>query len=273
MKTILVPVDYSVNSIHALNYASILNDYFKAEIILFHAILVPVYSAEVPLAAPSNDTLINEATEKLSSMCKEFEGRYPGISYKASVSLGTPTDEILSAETTNKADMIIMGTKGASGLREIFLGSNAAAVAEDSTIPVITVPENSDIRVPQKVVFATNYGDNDFSSIGAVIDFVRSFQAGITLVHVTPEKEIRDFEYAEIETLAERMRQENEYPHLKFKLLSGHDPYEELNTYLKSSNADMLALSMREKRSWLFSRSLSKKMVYHSDIPLMIFHT
>jgi len=273
MKTILVPIDYSVNSIHALNYASVLNGYFNAEIVLFHAILVPIYSAEVPLAAPSNDTLIKEAQDKLDAMRKEFEGRYPGITYKTSVSLGTPTDEILSAETSNKADMIIMGTKGASGLREIFLGSNAAAVAEGSAIPVITVPENSNIAVPKRVVFATNYGENDFSSIGSVIDFVRPFQAEVTLVHVTPEKEIRDFEYAEIETLAERMREENEYPNVHFKLLSGHEPYEELNSYLKSSNVEMLALAMREKRSWLFSRSLSKKMVYHSEIPLMIFHT
>jgi len=167
-----------------------------------------------------------------------------------------------------------MGTKGASGIGEL-IGTNAARVISDSICPVIAIPENAKMKGLQKIVFAANYGEDDFRNIFDLIDIARLFDSEVILLHVKDEANNNAMEYAELEGFRNHVINESKYPKISLKLLEDEDVYEGLNFYLEEIKADMLAISMRNRSfiQKLFNRSLTKKMVYHSHLPVLAFHT
>ena len=126
-----------------------------------------------------------------------------------------------------------------------------------------------------KIVFATNYGNDDFRNVFDAIDIARMFGSEIVLLHVSTGDYSRTMEVEEIEGFKQQVSLESGYTKITYELLEDEDVYHSLKGYLSDSNADMLAISMRQRTFFqkMFSRSLTKKMAYHSRIPVLAFHT
>lgn len=274
MRTYLVPTDFSDNAKHAIDYALSLNKTMNARIILFHSYVVPVYSTDIPLTVPQDAELrqaSEEAMEKLSSRLKKEN---PSTEFITQVQQGYPEEEIVIAADKHKVEMIIMGTQGASGLREALVGTISAAVMENANCPVMTVPAECNFKPFKKIVFATNYAEGDFHYIEHVLDFARPYSADLVLLHISSGEFERSLEFDAIERFKERIKEDTKYKNVTFKLLESKDVYKGMNHYLEEVQADLVAMTMR-KRSFiqkLFKRSITQKMAYHSEIPLIAFH-
>lgn len=272
---ILVPTDFSKNAEHALKYAMNLASRINGQIILYHFISIPIYSSDVPLALPSESELKNDTVQRLSEIKVQYEKIYPNvlISCESGIAINFPEDEIINEEISAHADLVIMGTRG-SGMRTI-LGSNTASVIEDSKIPVLAIPEDAEIKMPEKIAFAVNYSNDDLQNILSLIELLKPFRANITIVHVADHKENISMADNELEVLLSRVRSESNYPFVHMNLITSDDTFESLNDWLSENKFNLLAVSMR-KRSWakkLFGRSMTKRMLYHTHLPLMAFHT
>lgn len=275
MKTILVPVDFSDVSEKALEYAISLNKYLKGKILLFHTYLIPVPATDIPLIAISEDEIHKSALKSVNQLKKKYADLHPDMQFETRVISGFPETEIIKQEKAHKCDLVVMGTHGATGLREYLVGTNTAAVAEDSVCPVISVPEKLTIKRTEKIVFAANYGSDDFMNISGIIHFAKQLDAEVVLLHIASKEIDNTFEFAELEGFYQQVKKENNFERITFKLLEDDDVSHGLLTYLDEINADMLAMNMRN-RSFLqkiFTRSLTKKMAYHSQIPVMVIHT
>jgi nucleotide-binding universal stress UspA family protein len=273
MKTILVPTDFSANADHALHYAIEINKKLKAKIVLFHSVFVPLYATDVPIAMPSDEELRREAHKTLNEIKDRESRKHRNMLFYSRTSSGFTENEVVTAEKSTKATYVVMGTGGATGLKEIFLGTNTAAVIEKSHCPVITVPEMAALALPKKIVFATDFGTKDFQNILSLIEFARLFKANVYLLHVSTGDKDRNDEYGKLKALSEKVTTESLYPNIHYRLLDAMEVYEALSSYLEELKADMIAISKRDLRFKLFSRSLTKKMAYHTHIPLMVFHT
>lgn len=274
MKLILIPTDFSEASENAIQYAMVLNKKLNAGIILLHSYYVPVPTSEASVIVPDK-TIRKLAQKTMEDIKSKYEKIHPDSVITSHVTEGFPDIEILAAEKQLKADLLIMGTRGMNALKRFLMGSNTSAVIEKSVCPVITVPEDAKFRHLNKIVFAANYGADDFSNVFDLINFARPFNSEIILLHVSSGKTDKAFDFNQLDSFKNQIVTESGYQNISFKLMEDTDIYEGMNAYLEEINADMFAISMRN-RSFMqnvFRPGLTRKMIYHTHIPTMVFHT
>lgn len=140
VKRILAPVDFSENSEAALKFAISLAQRLGAAVHLLHVLPTPVYGAPpfTPVVAPVPDPKYREeCTKALNELAATHSS---GVDVTQEVVEGTAHVEIGRLAGERKADMIVMGTHGRTGLQRLLLGSVAERVVRTATVPVLTVP-------------------------------------------------------------------------------------------------------------------------------------
>ena len=145
MKRILVPTDFSKRANDALNFAKEIALDNEATVILLHAVEYPVGATMDPIGVSvvANvdremiDTLTTTAKEKMAVIKREFQN--DGINIETIVDVGTAYISIYENIKNQHVDMVIMGSHGASGFKEMFIGSNAEKVVRHVKCPVITI--------------------------------------------------------------------------------------------------------------------------------------
>jgi nucleotide-binding universal stress UspA family protein len=266
MSRILVATDFSDNANHALRYSIEINKKLGAEIILFHSVSVPLFGTEMPLSVPTEAALLSEAVMELKKLAERLAGSYNEMVFSYIVTAGPAEDRIRGVQRETEADYMIIGTRGASGLNEYLFGRHASHIIGNSICPVIAVPECAMVLLPKKIVYATRYPDDDFVNISHSIDFARAFKTDVCLLHVVDGRGGIGSANS-LTGLINKIRIENEYPHVHFKLIKDQDTFKAVNEYLEAGNADLFAIAPRERR--FYNRSLTKRMVYHTHVPLM----
>jgi nucleotide-binding universal stress UspA family protein len=142
-KRILVPTDFSDPSSEALAMAMAFAQLAGATLDLVHVAVEATYALPPPVdvaSVPIDMTRVMErAAEGLAA--EEKRVRATGIATDSATLIGRPDSEIVSRATATKADLIIMGTHGRSGLAHALLGSVAERVVQRSPCPVLIVPK------------------------------------------------------------------------------------------------------------------------------------
>ncbi len=144
LKRVLVPVDFSEPSRKALDYALSLARPFDAEVRLLHVVeaLVLPPDVEVLDLEAFAATLNSEAAKCLSKWREEVAARGP---VTEELRAGTPYREIVDAARERNTDLIIMGTRGRTGLAGVLMGSTAERVMHHAPCPVLVVRERSQV--------------------------------------------------------------------------------------------------------------------------------
>lgn len=275
MKKILVPTDFSGDADNALRFALEISKRMNAAVVLHHSYVLPVYASDLPLAMPSDAELEKTSMDGLSAVIDRFSTQYPEAKFELSVTEGYAEDQIPEAAKQTGADMVVMGTKGASGLREALIGTITAAVLDSVDAPVLTIPHDATWKRFERFVYATNYEEGDFQHVQSFIEFARLFKAEVVILHVSQGEEMRVYEVDAIERFKERLVEETKYGRITFQVMGKSDVYEGLNAFVEQYGADLLAMTIR-KRSFtekLFQRSVTKRMAYHTHLPLMSYRS
>ncbi len=133
-RTILVPLDFSEVSSHALDYAIELAQTLGASLHLVHALHVQA------LMTPGGDWWEGVRSAALDGLqAAQEQAEAAGCSCKTELSDAYPVDAILGAARANQVDMIVMGTRGYTGLKHVLLGSIAERTLRQAPCPVITL--------------------------------------------------------------------------------------------------------------------------------------
>ncbi len=275
MKKLLIPTDFSENSTNALEYAIELNKKLNAEIVLFHSYFVPILATDVPEAIPSDVEIRQAALESLTELRNKYQKLFPMMIFRTELANGFPETEIPEAGKRLNSDIIVMGTLGTNPFKKFLLGSNTSVVLEKSTCPVITVPEHAKFKHLNKIVYAANYAVDDYKNVFDLIEFAKQFSSEIILLHVSTGEVEKSFDFNQLDNFKMQIIEESGYKNITIKLFEDKNVFEGLNVYLDEINADLFSISMRN-RSFLkrfFKPSLTKKMAYHSHLPVMVFHT
>lgn len=143
IKRVLVPVDFSGDSLNALAYARDLVKPFNAEVVLLH-VIEPIYyaaPADMYMTSPNFAELIDEqqraATQQLKRIATDLEKK--GHRVRTVLKSGSPAQVIIDSAQRLGADLIIMATHGHTGLAHLFMGSVAEKVVRTATCGVLTV--------------------------------------------------------------------------------------------------------------------------------------
>lgn len=267
---ILVPTDFSESSKNAALYAARFAKKVNAEIILIHIVhfehppMIQVYGF---IEEEIKEMRFTNASQDCVLLVNELKSEVPEVQISYTVSQGFPIeDEIENYAVTNKIDLIIMGTKGASGLKKILFGSNAVAVINKSSIPVITVPEHSSFNNLKLIVYASDM-HNILAETRKIISLAKPFDASIDILHVLSSDSEKKIDEVSVENnLIE------EYKKISFHIIHNNDVIETINDFVANVKADILVMSTHEVGFFekLFKKSFCQEEAFHSSFPLLI---
>ncbi len=279
MKKVLLPIDFSDNAQQAVKYAI---EMFgekvyqgKIEFILFY--VEPYRSKLAPLASRfpyavnvSPQELVEQRKEKLIDYSKGLKDVYPDQQFKVEFVEGDIIDTTVNYCEENKVDLIVMGTKGATGIRKVIMGSTAKGLVSEAPCPVLVVPEAATYKAPKRILFATDFlGIDNLNVLDQLKDIVRMYKSELMTLHIYSEKETAREDKEAINKLLKNYFSTNTYKHY---FLEHHDAAEGIEEFVKGYNASMLALVSRDRTFMtdLFHQSVTKQMLTHTEIPVFV---
>jgi len=191
MEKILVPIDFSETAGMAFDFAIQLSKRRNISITLLHAFDFPVV-----LEPTSAEEVLNLSHEFVNERLRDFEEKYGNedITIEHYLESGSLTKVIDQYRSISNYDMIVMGTKGASGLKEIFLGSNTEKVIRKAECPVYAIPNKQKIENLKKLLIPLEVEDLSDGFLHNLKDLSHFFKAHLHFLHVdTPSGGLDDW--------------------------------------------------------------------------------
>lgn len=271
--TILCPTDFSECSLNAIEYAAKLGEKYQADLILFHVFNKTDYAKLSPLdTSGTNQRAFVE--EKLRNLQQAVQAESLDNGLKSctySFTEGKIVNETVSYSKEINADLIVIGTEGINDLRENIIGSRASRIVESADRDVLVVPRKVFFKSPKKMVYATDYIEEDKLAIQKIIEMARFFDSEIDLVHISSSQKAIDKSLHMV--MIEEIQPFIKYDKVNFVLKSyRNDLALGLENYLNVAKGDML-ITLSKKKSFfdqIFSNNLSKKMAYFINKPLWV---
>lgn len=271
MPSFFVPIDFSASAHKAFEYALMLAQKTRGELTLYHGYPVVVNTEVLYPTAGYFELEFSGYEERIRLEFDNFLKPYDleGIDIKRIVKAGFVHEDIQDLAKRHHADLIVMGTKGATGLKEVLVGSVTASVARSTEIPLLIIPLATEMRLPKNIVFALSLEDTDREIIQKLLDLNAWFHAQITVLRIChPSNENQ--ETPKIEKLQDFFVQEGK--NLYFETISYPDVPEGLDLYSKGVPTELMAVYMHHYGFFerLFRPSLTEQLAYHTNIPLLV---
>jgi nucleotide-binding universal stress UspA family protein len=275
MKTILFPTDFSKNAAHAAKYAGMLAKLYDANLVLLHVHHIPMvpesnHSFEVRNAISLNE---KSAIEDL----EVFTGQFINDSNLAleritqRVAYGFVAEKIIEIAESNKADMIVMGTQGASDMMDKWLGTHAQEVIKTAKCPVFTIPKNVRIDYPQRILYAADFMEDEILATEKLLYMAKPLGAACKVVHIHDyfEPNVGHIIEETIKDLEERFKNED----VNIQQFHRADVIEGLEGYIKTYKPDVLAMAIHEKSflSNIFDTSITRHFIQEAKLPMLTF--
>ncbi|MBC6367896.1 universal stress protein [Algoriphagus sp. AK58] len=270
---ILCPTDFSECSLNAIEYASRLGEKYRAKLILFHVLNREDYLKLSP-TDPEGIHQLDFVKQKLKSLQRTVseECITRGLkSCEIAVKEGKIVQGTLLFAQEVGANLIVVGTEGMNELRENIIGSRTSRMVEQSDRDILVVPRRVFFKRPRKLVYASDYLEEDKLAIQKVVEVAGFFDAEIDLVHVSSSQ--KSIEKALHQTMIEEVRPFVRYEKINYVLKSFRDDLAlGLENYIQVAKGDILVTLSKKKTFFdqIFSKNLSKKMSYFINKPLWV---
>ncbi len=278
MKRVLIPTDFSDNAWNAIKYGLSL---FKEEACTFYLLntYTPAIAHSRFMAASMDQGLLNNTAAQsskngLAKVLERIHKEFPNNnhSFKTISSFSLLIDEVLETISENEIDLVLAGTKGSSGLEEVFMGSNAVRIIKAvKDCPVLAIPQDFDFVKPTEIAFATDF--NRFytiSELKPVIDLATSFGATVRIVHVQYEiKALTELQQFNLSMLRKYLGDVEHYVHTVTELNSVSKT---LETFAVELDIHLLAM-LQYQHSYmerLTREPVVKRVAFHTHTPLLV---
>lgn len=275
-KKILVPVDFSETGQLALEHAAFLARLSKSELILLHVFPHSEYSFQIPepVMVLENRKALEEIVDaKLKETAEMVQANY-GITPRTFSTNGKVAAEVVQFAREEKADLIVMGTHGAKGFEEIFIGSNAEKVVSIAPCPVITVQTNAKKIGFTNIVLPIDRSLHSREKVEPAIALASLYAAKIHIVGLLDEEDMAEENgYEKLQLVLDQVQHAVEKAGLTFTrhTIKGERLAAEALKYGESVSADLVIIMTEQesKLTGVFLGALARQIVNHSRIPVM----
>jgi nucleotide-binding universal stress UspA family protein len=272
MKTILVPTDFSKAASNAMTYAMEMAQRANAKVLVVYVMYPNEGVDNNVYDAFWIDEYIRERKKSMENWAKKFKKNrnMQDVPVETECRVGFPAAGIVHAATDLNADMIVMGTTGASGLKGVLLGSVAGNVISGSKVPVLVVPKKATFRNHAKYVLATDFKMHLNEKTMDILKKTMTLQhTGLDVVHVLVKPEAQPDRSHE-ESLSKKL---DNIPH-QFHYLHSTHIAQAISDFVESTEANGVVAVSHEHSLLhkLFSESVSRKLAHHTTVPLLVLH-
>ncbi len=278
MEKVLIPTDFSENAWNAIDYAMQL---FRTRRCTFY--LLNTYTPVIPSSrfmakmidgVRIVDAVRNSSEEGLQKTVSQIKKKYhnPNHEFKMISSFNLLVDEIKDIVDSEGIQLIVTGTKGASGIEEVFMGSNTVRIIKNAKkCPVLAIPQHFEFITPSEVAFATDF--NRFytsSELNPLLELAQMFQATIRIVHVQYGiKALSELQQFNLNMLRRYLNGTEHYVHTVSELNSVSQT---LEVFAKELDIHLLAL-LNYQHSYMEKMTrepIVKRTAFHTQIPLLV---
>lgn len=276
MKKLLVPTDFSPNSLRAVDYAVQLARHSQAGICLVHTcneILENAFAGQQAITNEYNESILNNARQQLSNLQNSIQDTEQ-LTVTTHIYEGAVRPGIQKAVRDLNADLVIMSTLGHAGLREWIFGSHTAGIISHSDVPVLAIPLEYEWSWPQKLLI-TIRDKEEASLLYPAFRLATAFGAEVQVALFTDEDERTAMGFMEdareLTVLEETLHRLYPAGHITTVHLSGHRFLDTLQEHIEKQSIDILAMITHPRTlvASLFNRSLTRQMAYQSKVPLL----
>ncbi|MBD1386595.1 universal stress protein [Mucilaginibacter rigui] len=277
MKQILVLTDFSDNAEHAAKNAVQLSKKLHTGLLLYHAyemMAIDPYYASLPYSPPlyasEGEEQLKLLTETLKKNDAEPEADSP-VNIQCMIGEGDLGKNVKEIINEKNIAFVVMGSSSGSAFDHLLEGQETLKVINKSSLPVLIIPSHTDLKEVKKVVFATNYEKNDINALTCLADLARTIGFTIDIIHIDVYKSKEPDLLSEI--VFKRYVNGLNFNGISYHDIKGKDVVTRLNSFCKTSGADILAMVHYHQDffSQLFGASNAKKELAHQQKALFIF--
>jgi len=198
MIRILIPTDFSDNARNAINYAQKLFKNERCTIYLVNTYTPIIYTYDVQMniggyLGDAMDVIRKNSEDKLDELKKKLSNEMHTVETLSS--FNTLTDEVQSLVSKHIIDVLIMGTKGATGAKEVLFGSNAIHIIKKAKCPVLAIPDGYFFEKPSDILFPTDYKvDYSESQLMILKKIAGLYNSKIRVLHVSYGRDLNEVE-------------------------------------------------------------------------------
>ncbi len=279
MKNVLLPTDFSENSLNAIKYALRLFEETACNFYLLHVIK----SSDIGI----NDSPYLVSTAQIEDVYTQtakarLRDTLNHISTKLSTSkkhkFYTVTDHNFLVESIRqqvsekKINMIVMGTKGATGLKKIIVGSNTGDVITKVHCNTLVVPENAKFKTLKEVAFPTDFSMlYNINILQPVVNITEKHGAAIRILNISKKDAVLNNDQNKNKELLEDYFSNLDH---SFHFLTNKKVEDAVQCFVESRNIDMIVMVAKNLNYFqhILFHSKIEKISYHTDVPFLVLH-
>ncbi len=270
---ILIPTDFSVQAEFAYLMVKKLEEKTSVDIHFLHVMNVP---DTVTMDGKGNIQTCGEIDVNYLLKQKEIAERnlanlnvLYGNDINCHFVLGKVTDGILNFAESNHFDLIVMGTKGAWGMKEKLSGSSTQMIARKSKIPVLSLMcDRSDLNI-QNILLVHNFNQPAKEDFQLMHKLIAAFNTKFHLLQITSGKV--DTERVLVEANMKLFAELNNITNYECHLINDKDVEKGVVHFNQMNNMDMVCIGTQGKGG-IFHHSVTEKLINHLFKPIISFH-
>ena len=269
MKNILVTTDFSEKSIASLHVAIELAKKHKAKIYLLHAIELPLrLMTESQVSVPEAMYFLNLTKQRFNDLRQTLN---TDVEIFDLVETSPLPDAVEDVVKKHHIDLVFMGSNGASGAKELFIGSNAEKVIRSASVPVLVIKNPHEKLKIKHIMFGCDFSKRFLKPFEKALKLAKLFGAKVDLVYVnTPYQFLTTHE---INHRMEEFLKEAEHVRQHYETHVYNDIRVETGilNYVKDNKIDLICMfpNGRKGIAHFFNGSISSDLVNHSNTPVL----
>lgn len=289
VQRILVPIDFSDYSVNACRYAIGLAEKLNAEIKLMHVYYNPVVNS-MPLTDTyyyqvNMDEIIREIEVRAKISMEKFyndlrekiekEG-IQGVKIDYALVRGIASEEIIAESEQYKPEVIIIGTRGQGERENDLIGSVTAKIIEETKVPVLVIPEDAIYQgiATINIMYTTAFDDSDYYALKKLISILSPFEFRLYCVHIgTHDSNIWD--RVKMDSLKEKLHEHYSDYEIHCSIIEDKDFLAGMQEFIREKYIDIISMVTHKRGiiTKLLNPSLARKVLFHTNIPFLVFHT
>ncbi|RXG11651.1 nucleotide-binding universal stress UspA family protein [Leeuwenhoekiella aestuarii] len=275
MKRILLPTDFSEDSFNAIQYALQLMQSETCTFVLLHTYTPPMISTHTMLDSSAvwsiQKSVEDNARRNLDDLSEKLQLDFPNTkhSFKTRVSFNLLVPEMGEVVLKDRIDLVIMATQGATGAKEIFLGTNTMYAIKHLKIPVLAVPARYSYQIPKQILFATDYSASKGNLFFSLLrDLAQTHRSHIQILNSYFGVPLRDSQIAFKDYLNTYFK---DIIHI-FHVVDGKEVLDAIEHFESENTIDLLVMVHNKHNFFenlLFNPTINK-IVYHTKVPFLV---
>lgn len=272
MKKILVPTDFSSHAFTAVKVAADIARRTGAELYLLHIIELPGDASDAVRSGYDIPEVLffkNSAEKRLSEISLSPE--LNGLTVYQILKLGRTFSNVNEVAEENDANLIVMGSHGASGVKEMLIGSNTEKVVRSSNIPVLVIKENESELNFNRVVFACDFMSENITPYQRIISF---FEANNIKPHFLMINTPNNFKPTHVANeLIKEFMNKLAIQDFEYTIYNDTDVESGILNFTNNFGADLIAMGTHGRTGFsrLLNGSISEDLVNHSPLSVLTF--